>query len=628
MRCRKLHIYKCFRKAVVYLIIFYLFKNLSGYFYVSLENHTRNENDMLTTATPQEGGTLVTFQNMSDEIMKEKSLDCPAIYYRNRKQTMLLHTISTLLNINVTIPFFLSAQSVQNVDNTLEHMTYILSSEGIKLSFIFQKHIWPDLNVNNLPEYTLMLYLAMCDVSNSIHFIEKYSGYYYLISGEHCFMSASTKDKMQHKDRSESALMQSDVLCKLKCAPILIQMDDISSNVSSLGIKLMKLKQSFEQYKLSGEEMGMILEEMDGRIGRVVSFLRENCEMYKENPRKSDIHRALESASIISLVPEFKSSSVSSRITVEGGYTGYVKMIHPSNFKTYQGASEILAHWVDRIIGSYRTPVVVTRKLYLTQFSCTKWQTNGHDCMPKNITSLLLPGMVKPNKKIPYHYRRAVRYDNTTKSYFVYVCIIATIKDAEFSGAVMTIMTAYRRNIRGPLCEYFGHWIDYRDLRHKIINISKQRLRDISDISIFDFITVNEDRIQDVNWVLSGTRLINFDNGISFHPFRTGGLRNFTSTFRYLFCNTMPKEKRTKQNNFCRFNRDMIIKLEKVGPKADPHKRLGQQFQVMLEQEAELSKCESFNSEKTKEQSINSRVEAVLNLHNACFETYGKSIYI
>ncbi len=626
------------RIRVLLCLVVYLFVELTMYFIAPMKSYTMKENNFpreLRHVKQDEGILNMFSMNIMDNLKEQDKMviDCPSYYYTNRLNTVLLHAMSKLLMVNVTVPFFLNEETVQNVQNTPGNMTCVLSDDGVDVSYILEKHNWPDLNVDNLPEYTLMLYLAMCDISNMNHFTGKYSGNYYLIAGQYCFLSESTKDKMQKIDITELALMQVGVLCKLRSAPILIEMDDISSHVSSLGKELTKLKQTSKTF--SGEGLDMILEEVDGRLGKVVSFLRDNCQMYNKNPRKSVIHRSLEAAPIITFTPYFKSNSVSSILTVKGGYKGYMKMNHPTKYPINkfinQGAAEILGHWIDRIVGWYRTPVVVIRKLSLTQLNCTKWKSNGYDCEYENITSIMLPGMAKPNQRITKHYRRTVLYDSRTKSYFVYVCIIATIKDSLFHERYSNkgcLNVPYREYMGRTMNEYFGHRINYRDLLHEGIHISKQRLRDISDIHIADFITVNEDRVLCKNWVFSGLRFINFDNGMSFQSGRTGRFHNYTLTCIPLFCYDIKAVDLSKENNFCRFNRDTIIQLEKVGPKAKVHTRLGRQLQIMIKMETKLCKCHFFDFEFTKEQSINSRVEAVLNLHHECFHKYGKTIYI
>ncbi len=94
-----------------------------------------------------------------------------------------------------------------------------------------------------------------------------------------------------------------------------------------------------------------------------------------------------------------------------------------------QGTEEILGHWVDRIIGWYSSPVVVSRKLYLTKYQCSKWQPNGYDCRYEHVTSFMLPGMSSCDKDFTHQYRGAVQYDIRKKSHFIVVCIIGKIKD-------------------------------------------------------------------------------------------------------------------------------------------------------------------------------------------------------
>ncbi len=190
---------------------------------------------------------------------------------------------------------------------------------------------------------------------------------------------------------------------------------------------------------------------------------------------------------------------------------------------------------------------------------------------------------------------------------------------------------------------YFAHQIEYGDLQHHGINISKQRLIDIVDNHIYDFITVNDDRYSFKNWAISGTKFVIMDNGVSF-----ARIKPFYNHYFHcipLFCVIIIDliryhPKRLEYISFCRFNRESIAKLEKVGPKAKHEMNLGVQLQSLIKSNNELNAVLEgngvlLNANKhhaklnlITEESLNGRVKYVLDMHNKCYQKYGKSIYI
>ncbi len=562
----------------------------------------------------------------------------------NKVNRSLVYIMIEKLEINISKPFFQFLME----DPCYSTLTRLSKDDNL-LPYCFTKREWPDVSITNMVEYTLILYLALCDVSQNQNFTDQNKIKHYMIFGNHCFNSeakcgnADTTPQIIKRNATEflkHTIMTRDVLCKLnqKTANILFLMDDISSNVSSLGTELLNILHSFVNKNNLNMELENIMDQIDGRIGQIVSFLREHCDNYKTDLRNSLIHRALHSAAVLKIVPVSMGTSITSIITVEGGYIGYMKIIQPAMFGDgkfrIQGAGEILGHWVDRIVGWYRSPVVVTRTLYLTEFNCSMWQPNGYDCKYEDVTSIMLPGMSEHNSEITHIYRKAIHYDIKKKSYFIVVCIIGKIKDAKFNNKfIFPNESKYM-----IMNEYLDHRITYSNLNLNGIKITKQRIRDITDVHIADFINVNMDRRKVKNWALSGTRIILSDNGVSFTPFAPFG--NYKLHCIPLFCYQSNVTNVRQNKTICRFNRDTITKLKKVGPKAKQAVKLGVQLQFLIKNNIELqfminSNIKGFKTitdvvklHLTTEQSINSRIHYVLDIHDKCYQKYGKTIYI
>ncbi len=140
------------RNVWIRLIVIYLIVEINCYFY-----HTGRE--------------------VNIKLLKHvKNVDA----HEDKVKNVLLQTLSEQLGTNVLTPFFPKQCLVAGMSgNTI----YALSQDGVLWPHSFNKNLWPDYNIKNIAEYSLTLYLALCDISQRQHYIDKNSKKYYMIFG-------------------------------------------------------------------------------------------------------------------------------------------------------------------------------------------------------------------------------------------------------------------------------------------------------------------------------------------------------------------------------------------------------------------------------------------------------------
>ncbi len=384
----------------------------------------------------------------------------------------------------------------------------------------------------------------------------------------------------------------------------------------------------------------MLYEEVDGRVGRVVSAYREMCvtmeNRERENPfsNKDDIVKIIKEGPIDEMEHFPGSFSIPFVVRVQA-FKGYMKVMKAKarkyeirHFGLIQGAKELICHWIDRLAGFYRTPLVVKRNMYVSNFTCDDKHWDGKLCGNADKRPVFLDGMKASDVKFDPQYSKNIMFDQLMHRYYIDTAIIAEVKQLHLGHHLGRAFFPEKLNISTLFNQFFAHTLSFSEL-YKTVPISPQRLRDISDIHIMDFLTVNPNRIMK-NWATSGTRLFMFDNGSSFD------INVFKEYFTWslycipILCKHIKPSDLAKANNFCRFNKDTVDKLRKVGPDAAPEKRLGYLLNMKIAGESwpfdvhDLLKVKHLNSSYT----IDERVKLVLSHHEKCLTKFGESIYI
>ena len=371
----------------------------------------------------------------------------------------------------------------------------------------------------------------------------------------------------------------------------------------------------------------MVFEEIDGRLEQILFFFRDNCQNISDKDMMlTQVHTKLQDGVILKMIPYHTDQSVISKVELDNGFHGFVKIMSNNVQTNVQGLPELLSHFVDRVLGFHRTPVLVKRKIFVKEYTCNiPMNPNSKERCPAKNTSLLLEGMNDYHAKLTMKCSNYIHFDEQRKVYYIEAIIIAEVKqfNKNYENSV-----DFFRPLESEVGLFYSFNLTYHQLLKKGHFISLQRLRDASDLHISDFILVNSDR-HFRNWFQSGLRLVNLDNGMNFLPIIK--LKEFFTHMpgcMPVFCyKTVNKSDWYKQNNFCRFNPDTITRLMAVGPDQPEDARLGARFWRLIKNDTW-----PFDFQKvlplTKAESLDNRVKLVLDLHEKCLDTYGKSIYI
>ncbi len=604
----------------------------------------------------------------------------------NKNHTLsgnLFHIIEGIFKTVVTLPYIFS-QNISDGPNSDLHVkqkrvsTFVLVSQDRgNLSYSIASHHWPDVSVSNYAKYYLILYLANCNFQNVTHKIhvsknKSHGDMYVLMDVHKCWIpEVYIQNYTQLTSYHDEVFMRKDILCKVKQSvmKLLFLIDNLSSHVMSLGTQLKKIMKDSLIYStfidnnaekvknfrsgqldttLTGQEwdIEMMYEELDGRVSRVVSAYREMCVTNaedKENPFTNgiDIHQMFRDDAFDAMKYFPGSSSIPVVVGIQG-YKGFVKIMEPKLVRPvkkvstlkghHQGAREVICHWIDRLIGFYRTPTIVKRKIYLSNFTCEKdHQLHEHVCLNIYNKSAYLDGMNASDVQIDPQFSRMFVYDQLKQQFYIDASIVSEVKDiylVDRQGRTFYPNDSFELNY---FIRFFAHLISLDEF-YDNIHISPQRLRDISDIHIMDFITVNVNRDRQ-NWASSGTRLFLFDNGSSFWTMTFGRHHHESLQCIPVLCYSRQARSFWMADNFCRFNKDTIQKLRKVGPDAAPQKRLGYLLDRKIEEESwpfdvhELLSMYMYGYRRSS-YTIDVRVMLVLRHHDNCLEKYGNTIYI
>ncbi len=555
---------------------------------------------------------------------------CPIVNHTYCLQTYLIRFIDTILGSNSTLPIFLKHSKCNTYYNCV-----IKENNGIV--HIYTETLLLNRTLSGHISYIVLMYLANCKSHQSYgHFTN--GNRYIKFDQNDCFNLEQDEETMiktgMKRSQYQILIFRKKLGCLVEKDMIerMVEMTDINSHHPSLGsmIKNLQLLNTINKGKLNENEIDLILEELDGRVSRLVSFYMRYCNPGMQ--MTSDNASIFQKGKLLRIEPNLLSNSVSSIMHLDNGYRGYMKLIsqHDGDLRwRNQGAAEVWAHWVDRLLGLNLTPVAVMRNIYLTNLTCIWWEKEHMDCAPKNISSISLPMMARDDKRITNFYRQSVFYDITAAKHYIQVGVVLEVRNASFD----TTFTTQNKNITLSqvlviIGKYFSHELSLNDMKKSSCIISVQRLRDISDIHILDYLTVNEDRYVQKNWAESGTRLFAFDNGCAFWPSRTGVYHNATIRCIPVLCPEIPGQDVGTVLRFCRFNKDTIRFIKRLGPSAPHDEKLGVKLTKLMSSEHWPMDIKTYTYQLGINPALDKRVDILLDIHKECWNKYGRSIYI
>ena len=223
------------------------------------------------------------------------------------------------------------------------------------------------------------------------------------------------------------------------------------------------------------------------------------------------------------------------------------------------------------------------------------------------------------------------RFDPDERSYYIDFVVSGKVKNIDFGRFKVGPINQYMEDHKGDIWKYFTHRINRTSLQESGVEI--QDVKDISDITIFDFLIHNSDRRNINNWATSMGRFLAFDNGLSFwnlgeivckHLLECPSMICGMVTIDGEFCTDFQPEKL----RFCRFNRKSYERLLRVGPEVTKEERLGAQIRFLLGKEPWYVDYDMYFGPIEIGEGLDTRLDFALKHIEECKQRYGEAIFI
>ncbi len=230
--------------------------------------------------------------NLSGQYVQIKSVFTHLSHFRSEwhMRSLFAYSLDRLLGLNITPTTFLIL-----LDRETFKAEYIYFERSIRRNLfcvptVFKHYItgtatvwepdirqirWPNKDMNNLPEYDLLLYLANCKKSVKSHFKSTKTNTYRNIDTDRCFMQNIPNKAYRYHLLNKS-------ICKL---PIYI-MQELLLNVDTslenekygptIGSCLSNIYKDYQQYNVTIDK-SKLFAGVDQRIAEVVSKWKNKC---------------------------------------------------------------------------------------------------------------------------------------------------------------------------------------------------------------------------------------------------------------------------------------------------------------------------------------------------------------
>ncbi len=357
---------------------------------------------------------------------------------------------------------------------------------------------------------------------------------------------------------------------------LMVSMDSVSSLVPSIGSQMRNYILENTTLSLNNKNVLEKISEIDGRVSTVVRYQRITFGLKDEALVETTVHKALKvtpfqeisSISNHSADPHGQSESYLYGVLADGTSV-FMKPFDssPKTKRMYgmyanQGLSELMAHTIDYLLGLQRTPMAVYRRILLTS-KCSSTAKHNAKKLCQQPTKITIPGLALVDN---YHRKQTIKHEGNNMAYADFVLIAQVKTISSFKPSLLK-----DKRIRKELSLFFqGNTSQNSILRY---GWTKQYLRDLSDIAVFDFIIHNPDRFSSKNYKMSEGRLFPFDQGLALWPMTIEGVcpsllhnpmsisnkANFPSGSTV---NTKCEVTPETSFRFCRFQRSMVSLIQ------------------------------------------------------------------
>ena len=294
----------------------------------------------------------------------------------------------------------------------------------------------------------------------------------------------------------------------------------------------------------------------------------------------------------------------------------------------------------------YRAPLTVSRRIYLQR------DTNLQELLLRLANELLVTDTadraVINAARLSWLLKQ--KHNSSSGDSYLDVAMIGSVK-------LLREYVLLPKDLKG----FLMHEIRLEEMQKQ--GVTKQHLQDIADIFVLDYLNLNIDRRDSKNWVKSETRLIAFDNGLSFshmhdddatvicppmlrcpaficgteHPYCTAFKPLVNCRFHaqtiYSLTHMAPQNKTGVISFISKATqRDLYQKLdlkdEYMDHEKTQYRTLGERLRYVLGQELIPQNYERYFGRFDLFRGIDARVAYLLRHVDDCHSRYGKSVFI
>ena len=545
--------------------------------------------------------------NASQSVQKTLQMRERAVFLLNR-----------ILELNLVSQSFLTGDALPWTESFLQQTNPQFVRTTVHVS---DKPAHTD--VGGYSSFLLLLYLANCAVPVDAYHQESFTQSGYVMDYYSCFSTgADTGLLAEHHLLEMKNFLFGKYVCQIprQLIYILQMSDDVTTTLETIG---MQLVEAFESVHLPNAThyATIIAESLDGRVSEVLHWYRNQCvDEFEELVLNEESRLVMHTTTItgITVINRNKRTKVVLRANFKNGASAYFKLVHLCSSDLYgEGARELLAFYVDRVIGLNRYPNIVIRRFYIKDtYPYGIYQ--HHVLIPLNISQTVFRS----------HFEKYVNPSAGGRKYIIFL-FKGTIKHAKrFVGNPEEIVSALFPEI------YPSPSIDR--------SVTRQTLRDITSIIIFDFIIHNWNRMSS-NWIKSSLRVSPYDAENAWYNITTTGSpvcermiqypalpgsgkimarlinRNIPSLNR-----NVPESCKQVPNNYrlCHFDKDMVDKVKYHG------KEMVERINIILENEDHSHITCMRAGRHGIFSGIEQRISYLQKYFDSCFRKFGHHMYI
>ncbi|CAH1257001.1 Hypp1767 [Branchiostoma lanceolatum] len=354
---------------------------------------------------------------------------------------------------------------------------------------------------NNFHKYVAFLYIGNCMKSKHSDFVNMDTNNYVLIDNDRCLVPDRVGDGdipagyRYRLTRLYEILFTNQHVCQVPDDMItrLKEMNAVSSQAPSLGTQFRKEVESHPAMApLVLKEDPEIYEELDGRVSILVSEYNAICEGANTDRFDSSLRKV------------YKTSPITESYLVDGrdyilakfvdGTVAYLKVVggemreDVDGYVVNGGLAELVAYHLDRLLGMGRVAVAAARRLRLDEtvpingVINEKWEVlEDFDGKKDTLGRYLTDAEAKTTSRSIQWIARHLQKSQHEVYHSLDVVVVGKVKSQKENV-----------ELHPQVREFFKHSADFVNLEN--VGVTRQMLRDLANIFVFDFLIHNPSR--------------------------------------------------------------------------------------------------------------------------------------